>query len=130
MLGEGSCKKGSPCVTYTVQKNIITCNSRKSMNMHVYMHLTFFTNPVFIEKTLLFRQMRNISRWLISMFQCLVEQTTIIMPMLNLFWILPKEFLYRCVIIVEFALTADWFCVISHSLLFSVLLLSFQTCVM
>ena len=52
-------------------------------------HHTFSTKMFFP------RPMQSILRWPTSMFQCLVEQTIIIMPMLNSFWILLRESLYR-----------------------------------
>ena len=59
-------------------------------------HLTsYIIHHMFSTKMFFSRPMQSILRWPTSMFQCLVEQTIIIMPMLNSFWILLRESLYR-----------------------------------
>lgn len=53
---------------------------------------------IYFEVQMTFRLMQSTSRWLISMYQYLVEQTITTMLMLNWFWILQREFLCRFVL--------------------------------
>ena len=63
-------------------------------------HLTsYIIHHMFSTKMFFSRPMQSILRWPTSMFQCLVEQTIIIMPMLNSFWILLRESLYRWAVV-------------------------------